>query len=56
MSRTLKEQQQTISLLDFETLQITKNFASLASRLQQPIPAQNGVTAKKVVSGLFQNL
>jgi len=33
-----------------------KNFALLASRLQRPEAARNDVTAKKVVSGLFQNL
>ena len=32
-----------------------KNFA-LASRPQRPEAALNDVTAKKVVSGLFQNL
>jgi len=57
MSRTVKEkeQQQTISLLDFETLQKTK-FILFASRPQRPVAARNDVTAKKVVSGLFQNL
>jgi len=33
-----------------------KNFATLASRPQLPVAARNDVTAKKVVSGLFQNL
>jgi len=40
-------------LLDFETLQQTK-FS--ASRLQRPVAARNDVIAKKIASGLFQNL
>ena len=52
MSRTMeeKEQQQTISLLDLETLQKTK-FCLIG---EQTVAARNDVTAKKVVSGLFQ--
>jgi len=33
-----------------------KNFALLASTPQRSVAARNDVTAKKVVSGLFQNL
>jgi len=54
-----EKQQQTISLLDFETLQKTKiSLIGEQSRPQRPVAARNdvNVTAKKVVSGLFQNL
>jgi len=33
-----------------------KNFALLTSRPQRPVVARNDITAKKIVSGLFQNL
>jgi len=33
-----------------------KNLASLASRPQRPVAARIDVTAKRVVSGRFQNL
>jgi len=33
-----------------------KNFTLLASRPQRPVGARNDVTAKKVASGLFQNV
>jgi len=51
VSRTVKwrEQQQKSSLLGFETLQKTKIFDETAA-------ARNDVTAKTIVSGLFQNL
>jgi len=54
ISRTVKwrEQQQIISMLDFETLQ-KKNFRLIG---ELTTAAQNDVTAKKIVSGLFQNL
>jgi len=45
-----REQQQKSWLLDFETLQKTKIFG------EQTVAARNDVTAKKIVSGLFQNL
>ena len=53
MSRTVKEkqQQQTLSLVDFESLQKQKFRLG-----EQTAAARNDVTAKKVVSGLFQNL
>jgi len=47
-----KEQQPTISLLDFETAK--KQKVRLVG--EQTAAARNDVTAKKVVSGLFQNL
>jgi len=54
MSRTVKEkvQQQTVSLLDFETAK-NKNFALLASRPQRP-----GMTTplKKVLADCFKTL
>jgi len=58
MSRTVKEkqQQQTISLLDFETLQKTKISPHWRADPQWPVAARNDVTVKKVVSRLFQNL
>jgi len=45
-----REEQQKSSLLGFETLQKTKNFG------EQTAAARDGVTAKTIVSGLFQNL
>jgi len=54
ISRTVKwrEQQQNISLLDFETLK-NKHFHQIGG---QTTAARNDVTAKKIVIGLFQNL
>jgi len=45
-----REQQQKNSLLDFETLQKTKIFG------KQTAAARTDVIAKKIASGLFQNL
>ena len=55
VSRTIKwrEQQQKISLLDFETLQKNKNFLLIG---EHTAAVRNDVTAKKIVSGLFKNL
>jgi len=52
MSRTVrkKEQQQTISLFDFESLQKT-NFCLVG---EQTAAARNDITAKKILSGLLQ--
>jgi len=47
-----REQQQNISLLDFETLQKLK----FSPNGEQTAAPRNDVTAKKIVSGLFQNL
>jgi len=51
VGRTVKwrEQQQKYSLLDYETLQ-NKIFS------EQIAAARNDVIAKKIASGLFQNL
>ena len=54
MSRMVKkkEQQQTLSLLDFESLQKTK-FCLIG---EQTAATWNDITAKKVANGLFRNL
>jgi len=54
ISRTVKwrEQQQNISLLDFETCK-NKNFRVIG---EQTVAARSDVTAKNIVSELFQNL
>jgi len=43
-------------IVRFWNLAKNKNFASLASRPQRPVAVRNDVAAKKIVSGLFQNL
>jgi len=52
MSRTVKEkeQQQTISLLDFETLQ-KQQFLLIGEQTAAARSGPNDVTAKKIVSG-----
>ena len=50
MSRTVKKEQQTISLLKLCKKQ---KFRLIG---EQTAAARNDVTAKKIVGGLFQNL